>query len=226
MEPAGKLRVWYPQDGTVVSGQRVVVEAHSREALFRPEAWERVLMKVLLTGGRGMLGRTLVRELSGDFELIPTDLPEADITDEDVIDGIIAQHEPDVVIHCAAMTAVDKCETERDLAFRLNARGTANVAASCNRHGVRLIAISTDPNLRSVVYGVGGNTGYWNADNRQGSDWQYAHEAGHLMGLGDDYTDAQGPNQGHDGHMMAEDKGIVVQHEVDDIMRANNIRCD
>ena len=89
-----------------------------------------------------------------------------------------------------------------------------------------LIAISTDPNLRSVVYGVGGNTGYWNADNRQGSDWQYAHEAGHLMGLGDDYTDAQGPNQGHDGHMMAEDKGIVVQHEVDDIMRANNIRCD
>ena len=101
-------------------------------------------MKVLLTGGKGMLGRTLVRELGGDFELIPTDLPEADITDERVIDAVFSQNAPDVVIHCAAMTAVDKCETERDLAFRLNARGTANVAAVCRRQGIRLIAISTD----------------------------------------------------------------------------------
>ena len=101
-------------------------------------------MKVLLTGGKGMLGRTLVRELGGDFEVVPTDLPEADITDENAIDTVIAQASPDAVIHCAAMTAVDKCETERDLAFRLNARGTANVAAACRRHGVRLVAISTD----------------------------------------------------------------------------------
>ena len=101
-------------------------------------------MKVLLTGGKGMLGRTLVRELGGDFEVVPTDLPEADITDEDAIDAVIAQASPDAVIHCAAMTAVDKCETERDLAFRLNARGTANVASACRRHGVRLVAISTD----------------------------------------------------------------------------------
>jgi dTDP-4-dehydrorhamnose reductase len=101
-------------------------------------------MKVLLTGGKGMLGRTLVRELGGDFEVVPTDLPAADITDEDAIDAVIAQASPDAVIHCAAMTAVDKCETERDLAFRLNARGTANVAAACRRHGVRLVAISTD----------------------------------------------------------------------------------
>ncbi len=91
-----------------------------------------------------MLGRTLVRELGGDFDVIPTDLPEVDITDEDAIDEVLKRQAPDVVIHCAAMTAVDKCETERDLAFRVNARGTANVAAACNRHGVRLVAISTD----------------------------------------------------------------------------------
>ena len=101
-------------------------------------------MKVLLTGGKGMLGRTLVRELGGDFDVVPTDLPEADITDENAIDAVFARHTPDVVIHCAAMTAVDKCETERDTAFRLNARGTANVASACARHGIRLIAISTD----------------------------------------------------------------------------------
>ena len=101
-------------------------------------------MKVMLTGGRGMLGRTLERGLGGDFEVVATDLPEADITDEDVIDAVIARHAPDAVIHCAAITAVDKCEEERDLAFRLNARGTANVASACARHGVRLIAISTD----------------------------------------------------------------------------------
>ncbi len=101
-------------------------------------------MKVLLTGGKGMLGRTLVRELGGEFEVIPTDLPEADITDEISLDAVFEQHAPDVVIHCAAMTAVDRCETERDLAFKLNARGTANVAALCNRRGIRLIAISTD----------------------------------------------------------------------------------
>ena len=101
-------------------------------------------MKVLLTGGKGMLGRTLVRELGGEFEVVPTDLPEADITDENAIDAVFARHAPDAVIHCAAMTAVDKCETERDLAFRLNARGTANVASACARHGIRLVAISTD----------------------------------------------------------------------------------
>lgn len=100
-------------------------------------------MKVLLTGGRGMLGRTICEELS-DFEIVATDLPEADITDEDGIDAIIASHRPDVVIHCAAMTAVDRCEQEVDLAYRLNVRGSANVAAACNRHGIRLIAISTD----------------------------------------------------------------------------------
>ncbi len=101
-------------------------------------------MKVLLTGGKGMLGRTLVRELGGEFEVVPTDLPEADITDEDAIDAVVANHAPDVVIHCAAMTAVDVCETERDKAFLLNARGTANVASACARHGIRLVAISTD----------------------------------------------------------------------------------
>ena len=100
-------------------------------------------MKVMLTGGKGMLGRTLCKVLS-DFEVIPTDLPEADITDAAGFDALLAQVNPDVVIHCAAMTAVDLCESQAELAYKLNAFGTANVAAACYRHNVRLIAISTD----------------------------------------------------------------------------------
>ena len=100
-------------------------------------------MKVLLTGGKGMLGRTLCAELT-DFEVLPTDLPEADITDAAGFDALLKKERPDAVIHCAAMTAVDKCETEIDFAYKLNAFGTANVASACRRNNIRLIAISTD----------------------------------------------------------------------------------
>ena len=100
-------------------------------------------MKLLITGGKGMLGRTLQREFR-ECDLTIADLPEADITDPAGFDAFLAQAAPDAVIHCAAMTAVDKCESEIDFAYKLNAFGSANVAAACNRHGVRLIAISTD----------------------------------------------------------------------------------
>lgn len=100
-------------------------------------------MRILITGANGMLGRTLRRKFAA-HTLIPADRPDGDITDETTFDALVAREKPDVVIHCAAMTAVDDCETERDLAYRLNAQGSANVAAACNRHGVRLIAISTD----------------------------------------------------------------------------------
>ena len=100
-------------------------------------------MKVMLTGGKGMLGRTLCRELA-EFEVIATDLPEADITDADGFEKLLQTIRPDAVIHCAAMTAVDKCESEIELAYRLNELGTANVAKACNNNSVRLIAISTD----------------------------------------------------------------------------------
>ena len=100
-------------------------------------------MKIMLTGGKGMLGRTLCRELA-EFEVIATDLPEADITDAAGFEKLLQTVKPDAVIHCAAMTAVDKCESETHLAYKLNADGTANVAKACSKNNVRLIAISTD----------------------------------------------------------------------------------
>lgn len=100
-------------------------------------------MRIVITGGKGMLGRTLQNVLS-ENEIIIADLPEADITDAAGFDKFLAAAKADAVIHCAAMTAVDKCETEQDLAYKLNGVGSMNVASACHRHNVRLIAISTD----------------------------------------------------------------------------------
>lgn len=100
-------------------------------------------MRIVITGGKGMLGRTLQNVLS-ENEIIIADLPAADITDAAGFDKFLAAAKADAVIHCAAMTAVDKCETEQDFAYKLNAAGSMNVASACHRHNVRLIAISTD----------------------------------------------------------------------------------
>lgn len=100
-------------------------------------------MRILITGGKGMLGRTLQRRLA-DHELLVADLPEVDITRIASVTAAMVAFRPAVVIHAAAMTAVDRCETERDLAFAVNATGSANVAIACQRAGARLIALSTD----------------------------------------------------------------------------------
>ena len=101
-------------------------------------------MRILITGGRGMLGRTLVRHWQGTHELLVADLPEVDITDADSLGAAFAAFRPEVVVHCAAMTNVDACESDRDKAYLLNAQGTANVARAAAHAGARLIAISTD----------------------------------------------------------------------------------
>ena len=100
-------------------------------------------MKILVTGAKGMLGRSLIARLS-EQECLGVDLDDFSIADVWATDKAIGEFRPDVVIHCAAMTAVDDCETKVDLAFGANAVGSANVASACHRHGARLIAISTD----------------------------------------------------------------------------------
>jgi len=100
-------------------------------------------MKILITGGNGMLGRTLRRRLAR-HEIVVADLPEWDITDSDAFLAKTMAAMPDAVIHAAAMTKVDDCESNRDLAFRLNEEGSRNVAIACKSCGARLIAISTD----------------------------------------------------------------------------------
>ena len=100
-------------------------------------------MKVLITGGKGMLGRTLQKELAG-HEIVVADLPEGDITKDAELVAKVGAAKPNLVIHCAAMTKVDDCEAKRELAFRLNEEGSRNVALAAKTCGARLIAISTD----------------------------------------------------------------------------------
>lgn len=90
-----------------------------------------------------MLGRTLQEEFK-DYELIIADRDNCDITDASSFHTFFESHKPDIVIHAAAMTAVDDCESNIDNAYKINAIGSANVALCCDTFNARLIAISTD----------------------------------------------------------------------------------
>ena len=100
-------------------------------------------MKVAITGAKGMLGTTLTHTLQG-CELFALDREECDITDSATVCSVFEKIKPDVVIHCAAMTAVDLWESKQFEAWKINAFGTTNVAYASNKIGAKLIAISTD----------------------------------------------------------------------------------
>jgi dTDP-4-dehydrorhamnose reductase len=103
-------------------------------------------LRVLVTGANGQLGYDLLRFLSGrrDFEVIPACRSDFDITDYIRVKTCIENIDPDLIIHAAAFTAVDDCEGQRDLAFKVNALGTRNVASAARRVGAKLVYISTD----------------------------------------------------------------------------------
>jgi len=96
-------------------------------------------MKILVTGGRGQLGRSLAtRARAAGHEVAAPDVDELDITKP------IALPSCDLVINAAAYTAVDKAESERDAAFAVNRDGAAHLARACKERGVRLVHVSTD----------------------------------------------------------------------------------
>lgn len=100
--------------------------------------------KVLVTGAAGLLGRQIVRLLSRDCDLRATDREECDVTSLAEVRRAIGSFRPDRVVHCAAYTAVDRAETEREAAFLVNETGTRNVAKACREAGALLVAYGTD----------------------------------------------------------------------------------
>lgn len=100
-------------------------------------------VRVVITGDRGQLGTALRRGLSGEV-LLGLDLPEHDITDPASVIDTVVGFRPDVVIHAAAMTDVDGCERNPELAFRVNVLGTQNLAVACGRCGAAMVHVSTN----------------------------------------------------------------------------------
>ena len=112
------------------------------------------MKKILITGSNGQLGRALTALLSAEtaYELLRTDVgqdPETgirplDITDVAQVREMVAREKPDILVNCAAYTAVDKQEQDVDLSYRINAIGQRNLAIAAQESGVELVHVSTD----------------------------------------------------------------------------------
>jgi dTDP-4-dehydrorhamnose reductase len=100
-------------------------------------------VKILITGANGQLGRELIKQLQGS-DYLATDVAEMDITNQNNTFQVVESYRPDVVIHGAAYTNVDGAESNIDLAYRINAIGTQNVAAACLKYNAKMVYVSTD----------------------------------------------------------------------------------
>ncbi len=115
--------------------------------------------RILITGANGLLGQELVRQLSSfaRYDVLATardDKPRfsggscgympLDITDGPSLSAVFQDFSPDVVVNCAAMTQVDRCESDRDECWRVNTDAVDLLAKLCLANGARIVQISTD----------------------------------------------------------------------------------
>ncbi len=115
-------------------------------------------MKILVTGSNGLLGQavTSIFTRETDHDLILTSAEDSsyleygqeystlDITNKEDVKKLIAFHEPDIIINCAAYTNVDKCETERELSWKINVDGVKNLIIAAKKINSKIIHFSTD----------------------------------------------------------------------------------
>ena len=113
-----------------------------RDRLF--EKRRKTLTNVLLIGSQGQLGFELLRTCPTGVRVAGCDMAEVDIRDAESVSSLVRDLRPDVIVNAAAYTAVDQAESERELAFAVNASGAANVAEASAESGGRLIHLSTD----------------------------------------------------------------------------------
>lgn len=101
---------------------------------------------ILVTGQNGQLGNELkvLSEKYSSYDYIFTDVAELDITNEEKVNEFFTTNQPAICINAAAYTAVDKAETERALALKINAWAVGNLAENCKKINTKLIHISTD----------------------------------------------------------------------------------
>jgi len=103
-------------------------------------------MRIIITGANGQLGLELSKQLSRnkEYEVICTDIEELNIVDINSVNKVISKYKPDVVINCAAHTAVDLCETDIENAYKINAIGPRNLAIACEKVNAKFVQVSTD----------------------------------------------------------------------------------
>lgn len=102
-------------------------------------------MKVLVTGANGQLGYDVVKELQKqNIECFGAKRKDFDIVDFEATRNFIINYSPDAVIHCAAYTAVDKAEDEKEQCYLVNSDATKNIARICKKINAKMLYISTD----------------------------------------------------------------------------------
>ena len=103
-------------------------------------------MRYLVTGVKGQLGYDIVKELKrrNETEIFALDVSEMDITNREQVFDVVTEYKPDVIFHCAAWTAVDKAEDEKELCEKVNVVGTKNMTDASLEVGAKIIYMSTD----------------------------------------------------------------------------------
>src|SRR5512137_1174664 len=102
------------------------------------------MKRMILIGGKGLLGANISPILDKTFDLTICDIDTWDITDRASGEDHIGRYHPDVLINLAAITDVDGCEDKRELAERVNGYGAGLIADLCGEHNIRFVHLSTD----------------------------------------------------------------------------------
>lgn len=102
-------------------------------------------MNILVTGAMGQVGAELIQQgPNRGYEMLATDIDGLDITNQEAVNAYVAEQKPNLIINAAAYTAVDKAESESELAFSINCDGAKHLAIACNKANIPLFHISTD----------------------------------------------------------------------------------
>jgi len=101
-------------------------------------------MKIIVAGDKGFIGSRVKKVLSENHEVYGLCRTDADISDYMAVEKYMKSITPDVVVHCAAIAALDKCDEDNEFAYKVNVMGTANVATCCANLGAAMISSSSD----------------------------------------------------------------------------------
>lgn len=100
------------------------------------------MARILITGGSGMVG-SYVNSVFSDSDCILTDVDSLDIRDHSEVMNSVKKIKPDIILHLAAATDVDKCELDSDWAIKINVTGTGNIVSACKKYGIALVFLSS-----------------------------------------------------------------------------------